>query len=425
MYYLIIITTIQVCYLYSISSKNNLKPISIVYLILIAFIKTPFYSLIDDLLYLFFIAWPVVALMGWIIIGSNIRKIIEISFFVELMTALSYYFSGGILMFFNISSFEQIYNYNIIIEKNSLILAILSGLILSISLLLFRLFEFHKILYSNDNGINGIMIILGLNIIFKLMYEIQEYDGLMYIFYVIINIIVLILYISSRSLRYRKEIRERDILQKESIIRELSGYIGTIEDLSKQIEDLKHDYKNIVLGTSPDKINEIFSKFEKNLNSVNGHELFINIKYIDNYTVKSLLYYYIISAIKKGIKVKLDVVGSITKIDLAEDDLSRLLGILFENAVEESINSNEKLIEIYIENVNEIINITISNSINNTDIDIKDIFQRGYSNKGINRGIGLSVVDKINNNNSNLNIYTSILKNMFTQELYIKNKELN
>lgn len=424
MYYLIIVTIIQVYYLYYLlKPQKTLKLSSIILLILISLIKTPFYSLINDLLYLFFIAWPVVTLMGMIISPKNLKKIIEISFFIELITALSYYLAGGILMFFQFSSFEQVYNYNVIIEKNSIVHAVLSGAILTIFVMISKYSKIDKVLISVGSNINGIIIILGLNIFFKLMYEIQSYDGLTYIFFVLINLIVLIMYMTNKSLTYHKIIKEKEVLEKELIIKELSGYIETIEDLSNQINDLKHDCKNIIIGTNPEKINEMIYNIENNLNKNTLYKVFINMKSIKNHTVKSLFYYYIIYALKKDIYVSVNVVGIISNINISNENFSRIIGILFTNAIEASYESKEKTLEIYIENSNEDIDISISNSVKDPNIDLKNISERGYSTKDKNRGFGLSIVDKIVSAYDNIDIYTNLYGNIFVQELYIKNNK--
>lgn len=424
MYYLIIVTIIQIYYLYYLlKPQKPLKLSSIFLLILISLIKTPFYSLINDLLYLFFIAWPVVTLMGIIISPKNFKKIIEISFFIELITALSYYLAGGILMFFQFSSFEQVYNYNVIIEKNSITHAILSGAILTIFVMISKYSKIDKVLISVSSNINGIVIILGLNISFKLMYEVQNYDGLTYIFFVLINLIVLIMYMTNKSLSYHKIIKEKEILEKELIIRELSGYIETIEDLSNQINDLKHDCKNIIIGTNPEKINQMIFSIEENLSKNTLYEVFINMKSIKNHTIKSLFYYYIISALKKDIYVSINVVGVISNINISNENFSRIIGILFTNAIEASYESKEKKLEIYIENSNEDIDISISNSVKDINIDLKNISKRGYSTKDKNRGLGLSIVDKIVSTYDSIDIYTNLYGNIFVQELYIKNKK--
>lgn len=424
MYYLIIITIIQVFYLYYLFSPE--KPIKISTIILLSFIaliKTPFYSLIDDLLYLFFIAWPVVALMGFIIVGNNIKKILEVSFFVELLTALSYYLAGGILMFFETFSFEQIYNYNIIIEKNSLVHAILSGIILIIFALLSKVANVRDFFIRGENDLNGMLILLGLNISFKLMYEIRRYDGLTYIFFVLINLIVLIMYMINKNLSYNKNLKDKEIREKEFIIKELSGYIETIEDLSNQINDLKHDCKNIIIGTNPEKINLMISNIENNLSKNTLYKIFINIKSIENHTIKSLFYYYIISAMKKNIYISIKVIGIISNVNITDEHLSRIIGILFDNAIEAASESNEKLIELYIENINENVDITISNSIKDNNIDVKNIFQRGYSSKGSERGLGLSIINKIISTYDNIDLYTNLYEKNFVQELYIKNNK--
>ena len=50
---------------------------------------------------------------------------------------------------------------------------------------------------------------------------------------------------------------------------------------------------------------------------------------------------------------------------------------------------------------------------------MEKIYDKGYSNKGKNRGLGLFILKSIVDKNSNMTLNTFINEGMFTQDLYI------
>ena len=61
----------------------------------------------------------------------------------------------------------------------------------------------------------------------------------------------------------------------------------------------------------------------------------------------------------------------------------------------------------------------IKNSFNNPDISTTQIFEKGFSTKEGNSGLGLWNVHKILSRNTNLDLYTVVEDNMFCQQFSI------
>ena len=100
---------------------------------------------------------------------------------------------------------------------------------------------------------------------------------------------------------------------------------------------------------------------------------------------------------------------------------SRILGILIDNAIEESEKCDEKIVKISFlkESKNNRAIITIKNTYSNKDVDIEKIFEKGLSGKVDHSGIGLWVVRKYLKKSKNLDLYTSKDNTYFKQELFI------
>ena len=98
--------------------------------------------------------------------------------------------------------------------------------------------------------------------------------------------------------------------------------------------------------------------------------------------------------------------------------MSRILGILLDNAFEEAVKTESKNVILSIIPLKtQIINV-IKNSCN-TVPDISKIFLNNYSTKGENHGRGLSIVQNICNNYSNVFFNVKIQDNFFLSELII------
>ena len=100
---------------------------------------------------------------------------------------------------------------------------------------------------------------------------------------------------------------------------------------------------------------------------------------------------------------------------------TRILGILIDNAIDASKESDEKIINLYFRNEqhrNRQV-VVIENSYKNKSVDIDDIFQKDKTEKKNHSGLGLYEVKRILNKNSNLNLYTTKDSLLFKQQLEI------
>lgn len=117
----------------------------------------------------------------------------------------------------------------------------------------------------------------------------------------------------------------------------------------------------------------------------------------------------------------LEIVEPIDKINLDIIDLSRCLGIILDNAIEATLYSKEKKLNITFIKKNSSILIVVSNTFEGEIPPLSKIFKAGFSTKGENRGLGLSNLKDIMNKYSNATLDTSIENNRFIQNMTISN----
>ena len=125
---------------------------------------------------------------------------------------------------------------------------------------------------------------------------------------------------------------------------------------------------------------------------------------------------------KQGLKFNVKCTSEIDSIpNVKISELCEVLGIHLDNAIEAALESENKTVEIHLENADSNLTIELTNSYGSIP-DIDKIKVDGYSTKGSDRGHGLSIVEKIlKNYNSIVNSIDIDIENMkFVQTLQIK-----
>ena len=208
-------------------------------------------------------------------------------------------------------------------------------------------------------------------------------------------------------------------------------YILALEKNNNEIKKFKHDFNNIILGLDGYINNDNFNKekLKKYFNSTimnfnNNIELnnivIAKLNSIKVSSLKSLITNKVLVAQNNTIDVDINIEGEITDFYTDEMQLSRILGILLDNAIEAALELTEnKKIEMNIIQIDKTTDIQISNTFNNTGTPIADFNKEGFSTKGTNRGLGLSSAHEIANK-LNMLLNTEIDGNTFIQNLSIE-----
>lgn len=208
-------------------------------------------------------------------------------------------------------------------------------------------------------------------------------------------------------------------------------YISALEKNNNEIKKFKHDFNNIILGLDGYINNDDFNKekLKKYFNSTimnfnNNIELnnivIAKLNSIKVSSLKSLITNKVLVAQNNNIDVDINIQREIHDFYTDEMQLSRILGILLDNAIEASLElTDDKKIEMNIIQIDKTTDIQISNTFNNTGTPIADFNKEGFSTKGTNRGLGLSSAHEIANK-LNMLLNTEIDGNTFIQNLSIE-----
>ena len=169
-----------------------------------------------------------------------------------------------------------------------------------------------------------------------------------------------------------------------------------------------------------DGLKKYYSQLEVDCRRANNLSA-LNPDTINNPAIYSILASKYHKADELGIKVNLEIFLDLNKLNMKIYEFTRLLGILLDNAIEATYECTEKIINVYIRKDFKIKRqlLIIENTYNNKEIDVEKIFEKGYSTKDSNTGLGLWEVRQIIKKNNNLNLYTSKDNKFFKQQLEI------
>lgn len=352
----------------------------------------------------------------------NILKAIICELYPILIeTIISFVLLKVFILFFKIDYYQATYT-----PLYRAIFSLLEYTIMYIFYLFVKHFNIHifyqltkkeKILFILD-------FILGLISISSQMYIIMYYTDKLPIFIVLLTTSSLIAYfllsiygyINASKLNIaRQNLEETRLMNK------------TLTILNDKIRAFRHDFNNIIQAIGGyiqakdiDGLEKYYSQLLKDCQEVTNLSG-LNPESINNPAIYSLLASKYYLATEKGIEFNLDIFMDLTSIDMKIYEFCRILGILLDNAIQATQECEEKQITVTIRKDNRCKRqlLIVENTYKEKDIYTEKIFEKGYSTKEGNTGLGLWEVRQILLKNTNLNLFTSKDNTYFKQQLEI------
>ena len=200
--------------------------------------------------------------------------------------------------------------------------------------------------------------------------------------------------------------------------------------LHDNVRAFKHDFSNIVAGiggyVETEDLNGLKKYYKQLLQDCHqvSNLSSLNPDTINNPAVYSVLANKYYKADNEGIKINLECFIDFNNLHMEIYEFTRILGILMDNAIEAARECDKKLINVSIlsEPRRNRQLLVIENTYTNKNIDIEKIYEKGFSTKQNNTGLGLWEVNKIITKHKNLARFTTKSDEFFKQQIEIYNE---
>lgn len=286
---------------------------------------------------------------------------------------------------------------------------------------------FSKMKLLNYQDILNILVtIVGIVITTIEVVEIRKNFKIGEIRFVIYNLITcfIITTLNIHQIINRRKMRKERIHSK--IIEERNKNLLEITD---NVRSFKHDFNNIIQAINGyidlkdiNALQKYFNSLSEECHHINLIEI-LDFQVMDNPAIYSVLLNKYKVARENNITMNIDIMMKLDKFTEKSYVLSRMLGILLDNALEASNECEEKLINIqFLKNDRRnTYEIVIENTYINKNIDIHKIFEKNYTTKKDkgNSGLGLWKINDIIEKDSKFELFTNKDEKMFKQKLEI------
>lgn len=303
----------------------------------------------------------------------------------------------------------------------NIIVAIISLLLIHISFLQKNTNKFYQILLSKDLKLNILFVLLvivgisgiGYNLILNYRFNFNFFSNILIMSSLIFTSVI---FVRNRE-TYNQLSRDYDILMEN---------VQTFEEWIEKEQYNRHEHKNqlailYALSTEQKVKDKIQEMIDQNIEIEN--DMIHSLRRIPKGGLKGILYYKIIVAQKHKINLTIDVSvkekGIFQKLNSKKmNELSKVTGIYFDNAIEAASESRKKRITVEIYELKDKIQIVISNTFKKGSI-LENNGNKGVSSKGPGRGNGLYFASKIIRSNQWLQEKHEIIDRYYVETISI------
>lgn len=210
-------------------------------------------------------------------------------------------------------------------------------------------------------------------------------------------------------------------------LEEAKLYNKTLQMLQDNTRAFRHDFSNIVQGMAGfiDKndmegLKKYYSQLLEDIQHTNNLTT-LSPEVVNNPAIYNVLATKYHKADQLGIKINLEAFLNMNDLHIKIYEFTRVLGILMDNAIEAAKECDEKVINVVLrkDSRRHMQLLIIENTYTNKDVNTDKIFEKGYSTKKGNTGLGLWEVRQILKKNNNLNLFTTKNDEFFTQQFEI------
>lgn len=199
---------------------------------------------------------------------------------------------------------------------------------------------------------------------------------------------------------------------------QLHDYLASIEQQYTELRQFKHDYQNIMLSMTElvkhddqtelqEYLNELKNK--KHLNESLSKVSISELDHLKNETLCGLIIQKFFEARKQKVELDLEIEQDDLLIEKQLVDIVRIMGVLLDNAIEKAEEMPDHKVSCALIKTDDTVEISVENSVT-LPFNLQKIFERGYSSKGSNRGLGLANAKELVNQNTNFYLDTQLIQ---------------
>ena len=229
---------------------------------------------------------------------------------------------------------------------------------------------------------------------------------------------MLVLSIYNSQKRYNLILSQRELECQKN-------YNTTLKSLVDGLRTFKHDYTNTLATLSGYVQLEDMKSLKRVFKEVLDESRVLttldklNLDLIKNPNIYGLITTKYEKCERNNVTMNLEIFADFDNTKIKTFDLTRILGIFLDNAIEAASGSEERKVNLLItENNNKVI-VEISNTYSDKAISVEKIYEKGISSKGSNRGLGLYKVKDIVKKYPTVSLKTVVDEDKFLQRLTI------
>ncbi len=266
--------------------------------------------------------------------------------------------------------------------------------------------------------------IFGIILIATQLYILIYYNATLPFFVILLSLSSLITYI---IISFYTIFTESKLESTSTNLEEAQLYNKTLEILQDNTRAFRHDFSNILQGmvgymdnNDMEGLKKYYSQLVEDIQHSNNLTT-LSPKVVNNPAIYNVLASKYHKADSLGIKIHLEAFLDMNELHMKIYEFTRVLGILMDNAIEAASECEDKIINVtFRKDARKHMQLLIiENTYQNKDIDTDKIYEKGYSTKQGNTGLGLWEIRQILKKNNNLNLFTTKNEKFFSQQFEI------
>ncbi len=236
--------------------------------------------------------------------------------------------------------------------------------------------------------------------------------------FVIMKLVIAAYQIKAKSQREQEQMEIQEVRYQE------------IQEDYNALRKLRHDYQNILLSLKGALENSDVAtallNVEDALENTDSKikfdkHVFGDMDKLKVAAIRGIVFSKLKLIVAKNIDVTFEVATEINALPGSMIDLSRIIGILIDNAIEATVNQEQPKIQIaFLSYENSYFEFIIRNTISQQTINLPKLFETGFTTKENHSGLGLAVVHELVDQTNSLDLETELQDGYLQFSLILK-----